>query len=179
MTAYCNFWLMTPASDFQFKLHWTLHKEKFNVIFIDCHIISKIFPCNIISCIINSYPIIDLFILVPEVAAKNYACSIWYNKNTCLLLKITCTCHQVKIKICCQTPMVAPNLHRGFWTCWIQICHQILSLTTPGIQALISHLIDKCLPNDSGTKGEKAGASECVRSDSLLPTYTRHSVENE
>ena len=111
LTAFCDFCLMAPAKDFQFKLHWTLHKEKLNVIFIDCHFISKIFPCNIISCIINSYPIIDLFILVPEVAAKTYACSIWYIRTRCLLLKITCTCHQVKIKICCLTPMVAPNLH--------------------------------------------------------------------
>ena len=25
-----------------------------------------------------------------------------------LKLKITCTCHQAKNKICCQTPLVAP-----------------------------------------------------------------------
>ena len=34
-----------------------------------------------------------------------------------LELKITCTCHQAKITICCQTPLVAPialkNLRKG------------------------------------------------------------------
>ena len=57
-----------------------------------------------------------------------------------LELKITCACHQAKISICCQTPQVLQLLQifvqRGFSTCWIQICHQIYSLTTPATQAL-------------------------------------------
>ena len=57
-----------------------------------------------------------------------------------LPLKITCTCHQAKISICCQTPqvtLIAPKTGAwGFATCWIQICYQICSLTTQGIKFL-------------------------------------------
>ena len=57
-----------------------------------------------------------------------------------LELKITCTCHQANIAICCQTPLVAPIApeicFEGFSTCLIQICHQLCSLFTPSIQAL-------------------------------------------
>ena len=55
-----------------------------------------------------------------------------------LKLKITCACHQARIEICCQTPLIpliAPKM--GFFsTCGIQICRQIWFLTTPGIYAL-------------------------------------------
>ena len=55
-------------------------------------------------------------------------------------LKITCTCHQAKIAICCQMPVVAliaPKFCTGknsnmLKSNWQHIC----SLTTPGIQAL-------------------------------------------
>ena len=58
-------------------------------------------------------------------------------------MEITCTCHQAKIAICCQMPLVAPIAlkicTRGFSACWIQNCYllsAICSMTTPAIQAL-------------------------------------------
>ena len=57
-----------------------------------------------------------------------------------LELKITCTCHQAKIAMCCPLPLVVPiaqkNCTGNFSTHWIQVCNQIFSLTTPTIQAL-------------------------------------------
>ena len=62
LIAYCDLRLMTCASDFQFNI-----KDYF--VFFHFHIISKKPPCNIISHILNKYPITDVFILVPETAA--------------------------------------------------------------------------------------------------------------
>ena len=49
------------------------------------------------------------------------------------------TCHQAKIAICCQTPLVAPiaqkTFTRGFSTCLIQICYQIWGFALWRLQA--------------------------------------------
>ena len=77
-----------------------------------CHIISKKFPCNIITWILIEYPTIDFFILVPEIAAQNYACSIWYNR--CCLSKSHALVIKQKIAVRRHwLPQLLQNLHRG------------------------------------------------------------------
>ena len=101
-----------------------------------CHIISKKFPCNIITWILIEYPTIDFFILVLEIAAQNYACSIWYNsccfsKSHALVIK-----RKIAIRRHWLPQLLQKSAQGGFSTYWIQICHPIYSLTTPGIQAI-------------------------------------------
>ena len=58
-----------------------------------------------------------------------------------LELKITYTCHQAKIAVCCQTPLVALFARKictkGFFSVLNPNCNQICCLTTPGTQALL------------------------------------------
>ena len=58
-----------------------------------------------------------------------------------LELKITCACHQAKIAVCCQTPLVALFARKiyseGFFSVLNPNCNQICCLTPPGTQALL------------------------------------------
>ena len=79
---------------------------------------------------------IDFLILVPEIAALNYACSIYYNR--CCLSKSHALVIKRKLHYAVKRHWLSRLLRKiaqgGFSTCWIQICHQIGSLTTPAIQ---------------------------------------------
>ena len=117
-----------------------LYMKNLNFIFFHCHIILKKFPCNIISPIFHWYPTIDFFILAPEIAASKYACSIHVCYNRCCLSKSHARVIKRKLLYAVKRHWLPQLLqkfaHGGFSTCWIQICHQICSLTTPAIQAI-------------------------------------------
>ena len=113
-----------------------LHIKNLNFIFFLFISTLKKFPCNIITNIPNSY---NWFLYyVPEIAAKIYLWSICYSR--CCLARphanVIMQKSQYAVDCQCLPQWLQAFAQGGFSTCWIQICHQICSLTTPGIQTL-------------------------------------------
>ena len=117
-----------------------VHIKRIYFTFFHLLIISKKFLCNVMSHILNQYPIIDFYIswnrkLLPKIMPVLYVIICAASQNN-MHMSSSENCKMLPKATRC--PNRCKNLHKWFFTCWIQIWIwiQICSLTTPGIQDL-------------------------------------------